>query len=205
MKHIDTLGIDFVHRHEWLLNMAKDCEVAICGGCAAAISKDRSDYVPADLDLVATKGSALRLVDNITHFLLSKQVHFRIYVNSQNDFVPEPAIAHFRIQCPFWAPICLFVLPDDKFRYYRIKGGYLLQLPSDVKQAADALTETDQKPRLANEPFEFEIDLELNEGPPPEEFDDVWTREEKIMDESDPTFIIGNPFDQQAGSGKHFK
>jgi len=195
MKSIDTLGTDFVRRHDWLLNMARDCEVAICGGCAAAISKDRGDYVPADLDLVATKGSALRLVDNINHFLLSKQVHFRIYANSRNSFVPQPAIAHFRIQSPFWAPICLFVLPDDKFRFYRIKGGHLLQLPSDVKQAADAITETDQKPRLANEPFS-DIDFDDIELP------DDWRPEPEIIER---IFIVNRSDEPQAGSGKLFQ
>ena len=151
MKTIDTLGPQFIRKHEWLLNMAKACEVAICGGCAAAISKGLEDYVPADLDLVATKGAALRFVDNVNHFLLSKSIHFRVYANSRNTFVPKPANAHFRIQCPFWVPVCLFVLPDDAFRFYRIQGGHLIQLPGDVKQAADNLTETDQKPRLATD------------------------------------------------------
>lgn len=156
MKTLATLGEPFLKRHAWLLDLARSCEVAICGGCAAAISKGREDYVPADLDLVATKGAALRFVDNVNHFLLGKSVHFRVYANSKNDFVPEPALAHFRIQCPFWEPVCLFVLPDDAFRFYRIEGGHLLQLPQDVKQAADALTSKDAKPRLANEPGPIE-------------------------------------------------
>ena len=169
MKTIETLGPNFTRRHEWLLATAKACEVALCGGCAAAISKDRADYVPADLDLVTTKANALRFVDAINHFLLEKNVHYRIYVNCHNDFVPSPATAHFRIQCPFWVPVCLFVLLNDKFRFYRIQGGHLLQLPQDVKQAADALTERDEKPRLANElaeEFEAnteEIDLSLED------------------------------------------
>jgi hypothetical protein len=188
-KSIDTLGADFVRRHEWLLAMIKDSEVAICGGCAAAIGKDRSDYVPADLDLVATKGGALRLLDNINHFLLKKEVHFRVYANSRNSFVPSPAIGHFRIQCPFWVPVCLFVLPDDKLRFYRIKGGHMIQLPSDVKQAADALTETDHKPRLANEPVD---DLDL----------DVFDQDEP--DEVTLTFISPNAHKPKAGSGNMF-
>lgn len=205
MKTIETLGTDFVRRHEWLLNMARDCEVAVCGGCASAISKSRTDYVPADLDLVATKGSALRLVDNINHFLLYKQVHFRVYANSQNTFVPAPAIAHFRIQCPFWTPICLFVLPDDKFRFYRIKGGHLLQLPSDVKQAADALTETDQKVRLASEADDGWDDITWDRELPEDFFDDTFRAEGRNPDESDQVFIVTHPPEPQAGSGKLFQ
>lgn len=170
MKTINTLGSDFTRKHEFLLQIAKFNEVAICGGCAAAISKNRSDYVPADLDLVTTKANALRFIDALNHFLLDKQVHYRIYVNCHNDFVPTPAVGHFRVQCPFWVPICLFIIPHDQFRYYRIQGGHLLQLPKDVKQAADALTERDEKPRLANEeaeeiePFVFDERVE-NEDP----------------------------------------
>lgn len=167
MKTLDTLGSHFVKRHDWLLAAARACEVAVCGGVAAAVSKDRREYVATDIDLVSTKANALRFVDAVNHFLLEKQVHYRIYVNSRNDFVPKPASAHFRIQCPFWLPVCLFVLPHDGFRYYRIHGGHLLQLPQDVKQAADALTEMDAKPRLANElAEEFEDNTEpmdLNE------------------------------------------
>ena len=207
MKTIDTLGPDFVRRHQWLLDMAKACDVALCGGCAAAISKGREDYVPADLDLVATKGSALRFIDNINHFLLGKNVHFRVYVNSRNDFVPFPALAHFRVQCPFWVPVCLFVLPDDGFRFYRIQGGHLLQLPQDVKQAADALTEKDEKPRLANEevePFGHNPLDELVEREPTTFWVPDRTASE-VIDQFNKVFGSNpvNPF-FKPGSGQHF-
>lgn len=175
MKSLDVLGVDFLRRHEWLLAVAKANEVAICGSCAASVVMSRTDYVPPDLDLVTTKANALRFIDAINHFLLEKNVHYRIYANCNNDFVPNPAIGHFRIQCPFWIPVCLFVLPHDQFRYYRIHGGHLLQMAKDVKQAADALTERDEKPRLANEPMEDLEDLPdeqaLDDGPDPMFFD----------------------------------
>ena len=97
--------------------------------------------------------------------------------------MPEPALAHFRIQCPFWEPVCLFVLPDDAFRFYRIEGGHLLQLPQDVKQAADALTERDAKPRLANE----QVDP-LEGG--------LWDLEE-LPDEPRERLITRNHFDME--------
>jgi hypothetical protein len=152
MKTIDTLGGEFVKKHRWLLDMARYCEVAICGGCAAAIVKENTEYVPGDLDLVTTKGNALRLIDNINHFLLDHKVHYRIGVNSLNDFVPPSALAHFRIMCPFWLPVCVFVLPDDKFKYYRIKGSHLLQYAEHVKEAADEMTLIDGRFRMAGEP-----------------------------------------------------
>jgi hypothetical protein len=46
----------------------------------------------------------------------------------------------------------VFVIPDETFRSYRIKGGHFLQFYTDIKEAADELTEKDSKPRLANEP-----------------------------------------------------
>jgi hypothetical protein len=151
MKTIDTLGPDFVKKHLWLLETAKSCEVAICGGCAAAIVKANTSYQPADIDMVTTKANALRFIDQVNHFLLDKSVHYRLYVNSHNDFVPKPAVSHYRIQVAFWLPICLFILPHDQFRFYRIKGGHLLQLPQDVKGAAEVLITKDGKPRIAAE------------------------------------------------------
>lgn len=171
MKSIAILGDSFLRRHDWLLDAAKSCEVAICGGVAAAICKERSDYVPADLDLVSTKANALRFLDQVNHFLLEREVHYRVYVNSRNVYVPAPATNHFRIQTPFWLPVCLFVLPHDGFRYYRIQGGHLLQWAEDVKAAADGLTQTDAKPRLANELDcfpELEIDLAAPDHDAPE-------------------------------------
>lgn len=152
MKTIYTLGEAFVHKHRWLLEMARYCEVAICGGCAAAIVKENEDYIPGDLDFVTTKGNALRLIDNINHFLLDYKVHYRIGVNSKNDFVPPSALAHFRVMCPFWLPVCVFVLPDDKFKYYRINDGYLLQYAEHVQAAADEMTLIDGRPRIASQP-----------------------------------------------------
>lgn len=166
MKTIDTLGPEFTKKHEWLLETAKACEVAICGGCAAAIVKSNTSYTPADIDMVTTKANALRFIDQINHFLLNKSVHFRLYVNSHNDFVPKPAISHYRIQVGFWLPICLFILPHDQFRFYRIQKGHLLQLPQDVKGAAEVLTAKDGKHRIATEMTELDL------GKPDEAFED---------------------------------
>lgn len=150
MKNIYTLNDSFVSRHIWLLELARSCEVAICGGCAAAICKDNRSYEPADLDLVSTKANALRFINEVNHFMLQRGVHYRVLVNSQNDFVPPPAVAHFRVLAPFWVPVCLFVLPHEKFRYYRIQEGYLIQLPQDIKEAADHMTERDERERIAS-------------------------------------------------------
>lgn len=175
MKTIDTLGLNFVDRHHFIFDNLADCGVAICGGCAAAIAKGKEDYEPADIDLVATQEGALQLIGLIQRFLINKKSnHFRIYVNSHNDFVPKPAVAHFRITCSYWVPICIFVLPPEKFRYYRIEGGYMLQLHQDVKQAANELSRIDGKKRLANE----EIGLsESEETEPDDSFRDAFSFE----------------------------
>lgn len=151
MKTIETLGTDFVRKHKWLLDTAKSCEVALCGGCAAAIVKSNTSYQPADIDMVTTKANALRFIDQVNHMLLDKSVHYRLFVNSHNDFVPKPAVSHYRIQVGFWLPVCLFIVPHDQFRFYRIQGGHLLQLPQDVKDAANVLVIKDNKPRIAAE------------------------------------------------------
>lgn len=155
MQTKQTLGTEFNKRHDWLLNTAKKCGVAICGGCAAAITKDNKNYVPKDIDFATDKAGALKFINTINEFLLKKSAHFRIYANSRNDFVPSQAVAHFRITCGFWLPVCLFVLPDDKFRFYRIEKGHMLQFYEDVKQAAYELTAIDGKPRIANEDYDL--------------------------------------------------
>ena len=206
MKTIDTLRADFLKRHEWLLATARSCEVAICGGCAAAIVKGRNDYAPADLDLVTTKANALRFLDQINHFLIEKQVHYRVYVNSRNDFVPKPALAHFRVQTPFWSPVCLFVLPHDGFQFYRIPGGHLLQLTRHVHEAANQLTETDEKPRLANELIDDKDFTEEDEpvvDEPPDEDEEL--PEHEPIDPTDfetPSIIHPLP---QTGSFRSFQ
>lgn len=151
MKTLLTLGKEFNHRHFWLLKTAKECGVALCGGCAAAVTKGKTDYVPADLDFAAKRADALGFVAAINSFMLERSAHYRIFVNSQNKFVPSAATAHFRITGPFWLPICLFVLPDEDFKCYRIKGGHFLQIYSQIKAAADELTQIDHKPRLTAE------------------------------------------------------
>lgn len=156
MKTLHTLGSAFHKRHAWLIKTAKACEVALCGGCAAAATKGITDYVPKDIDFAATQENAIKFIGMINGFMLARSVHYRIYANSQNKFVPSQATAHFRITCGFWLPVCLFVLPDDKFRAYRIRGGHFLQFYTDIKEAADELTEMDSKPRIANQPEDAE-------------------------------------------------
>jgi hypothetical protein len=150
MKTIQTLGVDFNKRHSWLMTTARRSGLALCGGCAAAITKGDTAYAPKDIDFVATKAAAVAFISKINEFLLEKSVHYRVYANSRNRFVPSAANAHFRITCGYWLPVCLFVLPDDGFRAYRIKGGHSVQIYSEVRAAADELTEVDAKPRIAN-------------------------------------------------------
>jgi hypothetical protein len=149
MKTLQTLGVAFNKRHSWIFTTAKRKGVALCGGCAAAVSLGNADYAPKDIDFVATKDSALEFLDAINGLLIGKSVHYRVYANVGNSFVPSTALAHYRITSPFWLPICLFVLSDETFRAYRIKGGHMLQIYSDIKAAAEELTEIDNKPRLA--------------------------------------------------------
>ncbi len=150
MKTILTLGEAFKRRHNWLLCAAKNTDVALCGGCAAAIVKEDTNYVPKDIDFVAKQSDALKMIGMINTFMLARNSHWRMYANAHNGFVPSNAIGHFRITSFFWLPVCLFVLPDEAFRAYRIKGGYMLQLFEDIKRAADELTEIDAKPRIAS-------------------------------------------------------
>jgi hypothetical protein len=155
MKNINTLGEEFVKKHQWLLELTKTCGVAVCGGCGAAIAKNDTAYQPPDLDLVSTQEGAIQLLSSINRFLIGRSTHFRVYANTNNEYVPAPAIGHFRITSSFWVPICIFILPPEMFRYYRISEGYMIQLSRDIKQAADDLTEKDGKSRTANQEWDW--------------------------------------------------
>jgi hypothetical protein len=156
MKSINTLGDKIVQQHQFIFDLAKKHEIALCGGCAAAICSSNTDYIPSDIDLVGTKANGLAFINEINHFLIDRNVHHRIYVNSNNDFVPPTAISHFRIQVPFWLPLCLFIIPIESYRYYRIEKGMLIQLPQDVKQAARDMEEIDKRHRYASDFIEDE-------------------------------------------------
>ncbi len=150
MKTIETLPDVIVKKHQWLFDAAKLCGVAICGGCAAAIVKENKDYSPKDIDLVGTEENVMSFLMAIHRFLNQRSVHYRIYGNANNDFVPPQAKSHLRIQCNYWLPICVFIIPCSDYRTYRIKNGYLLQYNTDIKKAAISLEEIDGKQREAS-------------------------------------------------------
>jgi hypothetical protein len=157
----DIFGDEFYERHKSLFHLAFRNEIALCGSVAACLISGDTEHTPKDIDLVCgCPDAAANFIWDLTHGLMKHNCHFRIYSNSQNRFCPKDTVGHFRITCSFWLPVCLFVLERDKYAFYRIKGGAIIQRPSDVKAKADELTKVDGKARPGSkinlaEPIDF--------------------------------------------------
>lgn len=151
MKNItEVFGHQFYVRHRMLFAMAKKYNVALCGSTASAFCREDSSYRPPDIDFVSCDKSAmLGFLTGIQSFLLSKQTHYRIYVNSGNSFVPKSALSHTRLTTAYWLPICIFLIAPENFRFF-FRRGIMVQRLQDVAKAADELTEVDHKQRHAS-------------------------------------------------------
>lgn len=152
------LGASVWQRHNRLFNLAKKRKVAICGSTAVAIVTNKP-YVPNDLDFAGAIDDVFELVSDINLFFIDHPSHWRIMVNANNDFVPSRAQGHIRLTSSFWLPVCIFLLPRHKFKSFTYHGA-LIQNIKHVEEAADELTRSDGKPRLANSLTALTFDTE---------------------------------------------
>lgn len=134
--------------------------IAICGSVGATLGcvKDRDDIAltrfnrpaPTDLDFVVT--SLEHAMTFIGRLLSTMEfAHYgRIYYNHKTDFVAPGAITHIRLESRFWLPICIFVVPDSKFKTTSVSR-YMppIQNLQIIQDAALALSEKDGKAREA--------------------------------------------------------
>lgn len=147
----DILGEKFYKQHKVLLALAFRNEIALCGSVAACLVSGRVDREPKDIDMVCgCPDVAANFMWDLMHFMSGVKGGLRIMFNSNSDRLPDACRAHYRIQAPFWKPVCLFVLRERKdFHSYRIKGGAIVQRTIDIKKAAEELVARDGKDRVA--------------------------------------------------------
>jgi hypothetical protein len=167
----DVFGKKFYDRHWIVFRLAREFNLALCGSTASALCRNKTDYKPNDLDFVCGSLDDLNgFLFRLNKCLMARKSHYRIFVNSQNEFCPKPSVAHARITSCFWIPICVFVIPEDRFCFFRATGGTLVQRLDDVKKAAEELYELDHKPRLAADNIDFDSDgVGADAGIPPYE------------------------------------
>lgn len=165
----NTLGLAYWKRHRLIYRSAKKHTIALCGSTAAAVCRDNKEYVPSDIDFVCgSETHAMAFIAELCGVLNRGSSHYRLYFNSRNKFCPSGTVLHIRFTSAVWLPVCLFVLPEEKFRYFRGYAGQPIQLLGDVQKAAAELVEIDGKERIAAEPDFHELEAMAEQYAPEE-------------------------------------
>lgn len=156
------LNADWIKANEFVFQAAKDCGLAVAGSIARALGRKRADSPPNDIDFVAvSEHDAMAFISALQVKLLTYPTHFRIYVNSRNEYVPPGSLIHFRIQTAFWLPICVMVIAPEAFKFWFAQGGMRVQLFKLAAEAGRRLDERDNKGRCEGEE-ELAADEEAN-------------------------------------------
>lgn len=134
----------WIDRNMFIFNLLR-CRnnYALAGSIASSIHKGKSDKSPGDIDIVADSISAARqLINQLENKLLSMDyAHWRVFVNSQNHYVPTNCKMHYRFQTNLWLPICIFVLREGHFKNWYTKEGYSIQYFKHVVSAKKEMEE----------------------------------------------------------------
>lgn len=155
--HLKTIYIDFepetwVHQNSFVFHTAKKCGLAICGSIAIAVGRKKAIKKPGDIDFVASDlTAATAFVGALQAKLFQYPSFWKVMINNQTSFCPPGCVTHFRIQTGFWMPICVMVLPKDKFNIWYTEGGQIIQQFNNVIDAASELQERDGKERVTEE------------------------------------------------------
>lgn len=152
--------------HGTVFSYANKNGLAVCGSIGLAIGHKNPTKEPSDIDLACTSNTqALAFIRDTMEIATRYSFHARLYIQSKTDWVPEGAIAHYRISSTMWKDICIFVV--NELRVWYPCGGLRVQKYDDIIKKAKELTERDNKPRVQHIPLELDVDF--NETPPPEE------------------------------------
>jgi hypothetical protein len=172
MKAIDHLkevysGFDqkWIEKNRFVLETAVPHGMAIGGSIALALGTKKAKKDPSDIDFVCPSvNDAVAFIAALQVKLLQYKSHWRVYANHNTEFVPPGCITHFRFQTAFWLPICIMVIPVEKFRFW-FSHGLRVQLFDLAKKAASDLELVDEKDRtsLYENPAEESLEHEGKE------------------------------------------
>ncbi len=170
MSQIDHLSEIFgdapwIKASACVFDYSKECGLAVAGSIARAIARKKPSVTqPGDIDLVAaSENDALAFLEMCQRMLLRYRGHWRIFVNHKTEFTPPGAITHFRIQTAFWLPICVMVIPQDKFRFWFSQGGIRVQLYEITCQTADELDKRDGRRRVTEDEADGTVIVNLTD------------------------------------------
>ena len=144
----------WINKNSLVINYARNCDLAVGGSIAMAISNKKPHKVPNDFDFFTDKNdNALNFLTKIITWLAQRpKTNYKVLVNNKTKFTLPGVSHHIRILVPFWKPICIMTL-ESPMRVFHFKGGLQVQYFDDVVAAAKHATGIDNKERL---PFDVE-------------------------------------------------
>lgn len=158
---------EFAVKNSWVINCAVKHRLALCGSVGVGVATNHPTRKPSDIDFVTDNPEDARAcILAIEDFLSTKSVHYRKLVNHRTKFCPKFTQSHYRIICPFWMEICIFVLDSDQIKldfFYR--DGVKVQNYRQMYDAAKQLEETDGKKRVNGLSERFDSMLDLQDDP----------------------------------------
>lgn len=187
----------WVRRHWAIIDYAGKNGIAIGGSVGMAIGHGSPVRAPNDLDFVTTDhNKAISFVLMCLNALSGYRSRCQIRMNNMTSWVPDGALAHYRIDSSMWLPICIFVV-ENMSVWYPCKN-LCVQSYNEIVAAAKKLTERDDKPRIDDDQPETEDDLPRREVTPEPEEDEE--EPEDIMEYEPRDLLPRNafdPFDQE--------
>lgn len=153
IEHLKEVYSDFdpkwIDRNRFVIETAMDYGLAFAGSIALSIGTQKPKKLPSDIDFVCSSvNDATAFVNALQIKLLQYKSHWRVYANHNTEYVPPGCITHFRFQTAFWLPICIMVIPVEKFRFW-YSHGLRVQLFDLVKKSASDLEVVDKKDRTS--------------------------------------------------------
>jgi len=156
----------WIEHNNYVFWAARKHNLALCGSIAIAIARKKAIKIPGDIDLVCgSQSQAFQFINTLQEKLLTKKTYWSTRVNSGTDFCPPGSTTHIRFNCGFWLPICVMVIPEENFKYWRSAQGTMIQDFSVVINAAKAMDERDSKGRIESisEPDGSPVKIQLED------------------------------------------
>ena len=150
-KHLQTIFPEsaWPKANDVVFNLAKQNSLAVCGSLGIALACKKAEKDPGDLDFVTTRIQyAQYFIDELQAFLLNHQTYWKVQVNRHTKFCLPGVEAHFRFNCPFWLPICVFVLKSDELPVWFAPWGIQVQKFDQMVAAAKQASDRDGKHRV---------------------------------------------------------
>lgn len=161
--YLETKQIEWIKGNRFVFEQAKINGLALAGSIAIALAKKRSSKLPSDIDFVcASAAEAMAFIQALEFKLMGYKSHWRVYVNHNNEYCPPGCSTHFRFQSAMWLPICIMVIPHERFKFWFCEGGARVQIFELVKKAGEDIGVIDGKDRDLSELREKVVSIPID-------------------------------------------